>query len=130
MRERHSLPWFRFRDSHGEVWTVALATKPFVNRTARFGFECVGLTHYQMRIVLVDAGQAREHQDETLLHEILHVSAHQARLPDEDEERAITAMSPRLWPLLKMLGFRWPRRPCGAAELERLARTYHEEDAA
>lgn len=124
---RHSLPWFRFRDSRGDEWTTALATSAMLYEL--MGEECAGLTHYQWRVVMVDAGLTRDQQDEVLLHEMCHVAAGEKPegLPVAQEEKAVYAISPRLWPLLKMLGFSWPKRPRGVRALEKLARAYHED---
>ena len=125
---RHSLLWFRFRDACGHRWSVALATYAFLNAYRR-GDPCVGLTVYDLRLVLVDCGLPRAEQDETLLHELMHVSqCGRNDLSAMREEDAVRAFSPRLHPVLRRVGgLSWPRRPRGITALESRARKYHEE---
>ena len=71
--------------------------------------------------VWIDAASPRDVQDVTVAHEFNHVAAWDAGLNEDEEERAYSACEP-VWPILVSCGLRWPRRPKGAAELERWAR--------
>ncbi len=124
---RHSLPWFHTKRGR-DVWLVALATRSLINSMDDDPDECVGITIFDLRIVLVDAGISRPDQDETVLHELMHVSGHGRGLKASAEETAVRAISPPLFALLYGMGLRWPRRPRGACAFERWARTFHEEE--
>lgn len=125
--EGNSVHWFSFADASREEWQSRGTTLPFLRRIS--GREIAGVTLYDYRVVLVDAGYARAVQDETLFHEHHHVAAgpFPARLKLSEEERAVRAISPNLWTMMRRYGFRWPRRPARYGALEKLARAYHED---
>lgn len=117
--------WWRFR-SGGRLWTVYRGTEDTYpefwigNRDLRTNNDMLaGATVPECAEVYINpaAHDDGEEEDETVLHELVHVAC--AAIADEDrpftradEERFIRAVSPRLWPLLKARGLRWPsRRP-------------------
>ena len=128
------LPWFAFRDRRRRVWRVFLAHPSWFEPhererrgTKRYENGFAGLTLPTMRAIYLNAAEERSVQDETLLHEMMHAvltgfveaaEPHEA-ISDETEERAICAISPRLYPVVRRMGLSWPRRPRGAAALER-----------
>ncbi len=76
------------------------------------------------REIYINVAESRAFQDETTLHEVKHASFGDVKFfSHKDEERAIRAMTPRLWPILKQFGTRWPARPHGYAALKRSTRT-------
>ena len=126
--QRHALRWFAFTSNVGEKWTAILATAPFIAAVHDGGAApAVGLTIFDLSIVVVDCGLPRAEQDETLLHELMHVASHdRPGLRMSVEEPAVTHISPSLHPLCVVIGgLKWPPRPAGIAALEKLARTFH-----
>jgi hypothetical protein len=125
--EENSVHWFSFADAAREEWQFRGTTAPFLRRLS--GRDIAGLTMYDYRIALVDAGYPRHQQDEIVFHEHHHVAAgaFPAKLKLSEEERAVRAISPNLWTMMHRYGFRWPRRPARYGALEKLARTFHED---
>lgn len=135
MKSRHARLWFRFRGTSGQRWTVLLVTPTLMaSCLPRGDSRVVGLTIVSadgLYLVLVDASQPRREQDETLHHELMHVAATESdeRLTMAHEERAVSAISPRLHATLRGVGgLRWPRRPNGCLAFERFARSTSEEE--
>lgn len=72
------------------------------------------------RQVFVNADQPRLDQDIALYHELCgHAALWGARLNPATEERYLRAQSRNAWLALRALGFAWPARPKGLAQLER-----------
>jgi hypothetical protein len=133
--KEHTLFWFSFSDRDKRRWKVFLATPHLLNKVwprpnKRTLNGIAGITLTNDRHILIDAAPPRHEQDETLLHEVMHATftghndnaAKAARVSHEAEERAIAAFSPRLFPILKRKGLRWPARPASAPAFEREAR--------
>ena len=110
------LPWFTFRDPDGRAWKVGLSCADDSPALT----DAHGWTYFASGTVLLDVEESREHQDAIALHEMMHVAFGLGR--DAAEERIITRLAPRLLPILKQFGLRFPRRPRGVAALERRAR--------
>lgn len=111
--------WFRRQVGHRdvEVWLSTVR----ITKTLR---GCLGYAEEQANgtiAIWVESATSRLTQDVTVLHEFNHVAAWDAKLDYGEEERAYSACEP-VWPILVSCGLRWPRRPKGAAELERWAR--------
>ena len=125
--------WYTFRGTRDYVWSVLFATPALLAACVDPGDAPVrGLTVAHPKaglyLVLVDADQSRADQDETLHHELMHVAAHESddNLADDEEERVIRAVSPRLLCLFQHTArLRWPRRPRGFAAFERFAKQSH-----
>ncbi len=117
------LRWFSIR-SGGASWPITLVDRAAttVLDGARRGYRFVGMTFVHTHSIYVDAALPREAQEAVALHEICHAVLDDANLPLWIEERVVNALSPRLLPVLKANGFRFPPRPLGAAALERRAR--------
>lgn len=116
------LHWFSFRS--GGLWRVSLVNREetdVLDDPPR-GHKVVGATYPKQRAIYLDAAESRGEQDVVALHEILHAALDDARLPLWLEERVVKKLSGRLLPVLMQFGFRFPRRPLGAADLERHAR--------
>lgn len=74
------------------------------------------------RIVVVNANMSKLDQDIATYHELCgHAALWGARVSAGTEERILRAQSRNAWLALKALGFRWPARPKGLAQLERSA---------
>jgi hypothetical protein len=117
------LAWFSFRDHAGRAWRVGLSCaedSPDLE-------DANGWSYFESAAALVDVEQTRSEQDAITLHEILHVAMGDDH--DPAEERIVTTMAPRLLPILRQLGLKFPRRPRGVAALERRARDEEDEDA-
>lgn len=131
--QRHALLWYRFKGTRAYSWTVLFVTTPLISSTVKSGHVRIrGITIFDaaadVHLILIDASQSREDQDETLHHELMHVAAHESDdvLSDATEERAICAISPRLLLLFQHTArLRWPRRPAGFAAFERFAKQFH-----
>jgi hypothetical protein len=117
------LHWFSFAAA-SKVWRVFLVDRreTDVLDGAKRGQVNIGMTYYEQRTIYLDAAEPRDVQDYIALHEILHAALDGARLPPWLEERVVRKLSPRLLPVLRLFGFRLPRRPAGASQLERNAR--------
>lgn len=118
------LRWFSTENWDGTRWAFDASTHEISpelrGRPGTRGYN--GVTLPDRRLVLVDAGSVRFVQDHTVLHEMMHVSVDGVEGMGPAEERVITEMAPRLWPILKRFGLRWPERPEGFDSLERRAR--------
>lgn len=128
------LTWFDVTDHVGRVWHVLLscdADEPELTR-ASDGARLAGLTMFGRRVVFINAWCPRDEQDRAVIHEFAHIAFNHDTDPTPAEERVITRSTEELLPLLRQIGLRIPRRPAGAAALERRARgDFHpeEEDA-
>lgn len=137
------IEWFRLRDRRRRVWRVHLAHPRWFapheaakKRTDRYANGFAGLTILAERAIYLSASEDRSTREETLLHEVMHavldgfepVRASEA-ISYEAEERAVSAISPRLYPVIRRMGLRWPRLPRGTAALERASRAWAQEDA-
>lgn len=114
MGEADTLLWFSFEDRARARWRVYLIAK----------LEgCDGITFFDRREIFIDATLGRADREDTLWHELKHAAlATASGLTAKREERAIRALTPRLWPILRRLGLAAPALPPGFTALRRRAR--------
>lgn len=101
--------WFRFYDDRAREWTVYLARHGAVPDL--LAADERGTTWPDAREVYIDRDESEDVQDETLLHELMHVAAVDTAMDDDAEETACRAISPHLLPVLRARGLHWPKRP-------------------
>lgn len=119
--------WFEFTDSDGKKWKVFGSSHEDSDKLrgdpGTPGY--FGMMIPDERMVLIDATSAKRTQDYIVLHEIMHAALSSiSDLPDEAEERVITELAPRLYPILKRLGLKWPNRPDLLASFRRHSRRH------
>lgn len=117
--EREPLLWFTVKDRSKHLWRIYLtcqAVSPELNGNA-------GMTFYNERRILVDVKTHSYDQDDTALHELMHVALNSAELPTETEEYVVASATPHLLYMLQKVGkLRFPPRPAGYNSLARYAR--------
>lgn len=119
------LKWFDFRDHKHSRWSVFLSSAEHRHTVDLEWAD--GLTYFASKRVLIAVENDRTKQDEILLHELMHVACGDEYGKDGHEERIITKLAPRLLPLLRKFGLRFPRRPRGVAAIEQAVRDDEEE---
>jgi len=117
--------WFSFRNHDGTIWTVKWASHDAYpelrGQPGSRGYD--GLTEPGEKLITLDAAAFRSVQDRITLHEIMHASVDGVDgVSGKAEEKVITVMAPRLYPILHKFGLRWPDRPEGFIALEKKAR--------
>lgn len=109
---RPGTPWFRFKLDRGRgpaSWEVRLATES----DSRIMVGNCGLCLTDQRLILIDPTVERHDGqtiDSTVWHELLHASWMRGDQPanDPEEERIVSALEKRLWPVLSANGLCWP----------------------
>lgn len=108
--KRPGTPWFKVKIDRGRgpaSWDVRLATE---DQTDEIKGAC-GACLTDRRIILIDPSveYARDIHS-TVWHELLHASFPRGNRPanDPEEERIVSAIEKRLWPILAANGLRWP----------------------
>ena len=119
------LRWFQVRNWDGTLWNFFASTHGISPELrgdpGTRGYN--GVTIPDKKIVIIDSSSTRYVQDHTVLHEAMHMSVDGVPgLDGAAEERVITEMAPRLYPILKRFGLHWPERPEGFESLERKSR--------
>ena len=123
--DRIPLFWFAVKDREGRQWRVYLSCKDL---SPELTVNC-GVTWRADRLILVNVEQPAYEQDDTVLHELLHVSLEDTNLPDETEEYCIASMTPPLLCMLQRIAkLKWPKRPEGYNSLARYARRHLRQD--
>lgn len=117
--------WFSFKNHDGESWRTEVTSHEYSEElrgeTGTRGY--AGITIPQSKIILIDTETSRNVQDYITLHELMHASLDGVNgIAGKAEEKVITEMAPRLYPILRKFGLRWPDRPEGFESLERRAR--------
>ena len=117
--------WFRFRDKSGKTWEVQISThedSPILKgEYGTLGYD--GITISDERSIIIDAAATRNVQDYIILHELMHAVLDGVNgIDGKAEEKVITEIAPRLYPVLQKFGLRWPERPAVFKTIERKAR--------
>lgn len=102
--------WFRFRLDRGRgaaLWDVRE-----VDDLRAGEQQACGICDRRGRAILVDPSHETEHDmGSTVLHEMMHAAWPLSRPHDNDlEERVVSALEQRLWPVLVAHGLQWPER--------------------
>lgn len=114
-----ALFWFDFKDAHRKWWHVYLASPELV---PMFRDGTYGVTFFKSREIFINVTHTLRDQDETLMHELLHVAfGEDSVVSHATEEKAVSAVSPALYPVLAQFALSWPERPRGYDTLRRRA---------
>jgi hypothetical protein len=121
--ERASDPllWDTFRNVDRKMWCVYLATEETV---PGFAEDLYGITFRDTREIFINVAYTIDEQNETRMHEQMHAARPLdccETLSANAEERAISVISPKLFPVLKQYCLEWPSRPKGYLGLRRKA---------
>lgn len=114
--------WFSVLGPNRRRWPVLLSSEEFTPEFDRSTDFAVGLTDYDHKHVVIDVQHPLADHDETVLHELMHVALMEAPISCASEEVFISHLSPKLWPMLKQFGLKWPERPDEFWELRKRAK--------
>ncbi len=121
------LLWFRVQLDGRSIPVVLSSPKLTKDLRGALGLTMGRTDPHILQIIYIDAGCTRETQDWVLFHELMiHGVLWESPVKRsvEQEEKFAHALGPRAMSVLRQVGFSWPRRPAGAARLERWARKY------
>ena len=117
--------WFSFHNHDGSLWKVQQSSHEISpdlrGKENTRGLD--GLMDPEHKLITLDAAAKRSVQDYITLHEVMHAALDGVDgICSTAEEAIITAMAPRLYPILHKFGLNWPDRPEEFVALERKAR--------
>ncbi len=117
--------WFRVKDKNGKTWEVQISSheeSPILQgKPGTLGYD--GITIPGESRIIIDAAANRNVQGYIVLHELMHAVLDGVNgINGKAEEKVITEVAPRLYPVLQKFGLRWPERPAVFKTIERKAR--------
>lgn len=111
--------WFTFNDAGRRRWTVWLCDHHPVDDEGR---QCLGLTNFERREILLSIRQSSAELVDTVMHEFVHAAGGiRPRSPvlALAEESVARRSEKGLWAILTSLGFRLPPLPDGFMALRK-----------